>query len=63
MSYRMVVVSYLNQWIGLGEILTGKPHDFNGKKPWFPVNFPNKTNPLIESLAIHGFLLPSGKLT
>ena len=27
--------------------ITGKPHDLNGKNPWFPVKiFPLKTNPL-----------------
>ena len=31
-----------------GKILTGKPDQFDGKNPWFPVDFPNKTNPMFS---------------
>ena len=29
-----------------GKIETGNPNQFDGQKPWFPVDFPQQTNPL-----------------
>ena len=37
-----------------GKILTGKPDQFDGKNPWVSgVDFPNKTNPMIQGMNIH----------
>ena len=40
-------LGYNSHWIGFREHFIRKTFIFNGKKTWFPVDFPNKTNPII----------------
>ena len=51
LSVWCVCVCNLNLYVGNNHIsIHGKTHGKTMVKPWFPVNFPNKTNPLICSM-------------